>query len=607
MGGAAGVNRRVLWATSLRLRPPAFEPHGGGEFVLASRAALESLHAVDAGLSPGRIVEGLAEAGAAALAVVRPAPADAIAAANAHTLPLLEVPEGLPLLDAERSVIGLVVDRHNALQARASQFYRQLAQLSVEDRGLDAIIHEAAAATGRVVAFEDWQFRLRVVAPPPGQDPPLADDAGLSSVDERGRLAQAVRQQPVSSTTPAAVLLPAVRWHLERYAAPVVTRERLRGFVSICAAPAHAENGRGTAQGGSARASSAAVGPRRAAPAQDPLTEFDQLAASRVAAICALELSKEDAVLAAEQRVQGDLVDELLRPYADQETVGHRARQAGLSPNGTFAIFAFGLAENTGPDPERTMLALADAVTRRLRETRRPSLLRPGPAELLVLCELRAGNDREAGGAGRSADGRPSVNGGSGGAAPAWKGAGPGTAGAESTVAAHEAVERRLRELAEDLFAVAARAVDGEALCAGTSRPHVRLGGLPHAALEAREALRIGRRVYGPGRLIRYADLGLYRVLHTLRDTPELRAFYEQTLGPLAEYDRKTGQNLIETLEAFFSCHGNLSQTAMRLQLHRNSLLYRIGRIQEVGGVDLEDPEIRLSLQVALKARRLLT
>jgi purine catabolism regulator len=154
---------------------------------------------------------------------------------------------------------------------------------------------------------------------------------------------------------------------------------------------------------------------------------------------------------------------------------------------------------------------------------------------------------------------------------------------------------------------VAARAVDGSALCLGASRPHVRLGGLPHAALEAREALRIGRRVYGPGRLVAYADLGLYRVLHALRDTPELRAFYEQTLGLLVEYDRKTGQNLIETLEAFFSCHGNLSQTAMRLQLHRNSLLYRIGRIQEIGGVDLEDPEIRLSLQVALKARRLLT
>ena len=50
----------------------------------------------------------------------------------------------------------------------------------------------------------------------------------------------------------------------------------------------------------------------------------------------------------------------------------------------------------------------------------------------------------------------------------------------------------------------------------------------------------------------------------------------------------------------------NLSQAAIRLQLHRNSLLYRISRIEEVGGIDLEDPDTRLALQVALKARRLL-
>jgi purine catabolism regulator len=148
----------------------------------------------------------------------------------------------------------------------------------------------------------------------------------------------------------------------------------------------------------------------------------------------------------------------------------------------------------------------------------------------------------------------------------------------------------------------------GEArVTGGASRVHAGLGALPAAAREARDALRIGRRVYGPGRLIPYADLGLYRVLHSLRDTPELAGFFEQTLGPLVEYDRRTGENYLETLEAFFACHGNLSETAQRLGYHRNSLMYRIRRIQEIGGVDLDDPETRLSLQVALKAKRLLS
>ena len=129
---------------------------------------------------------------------------------------------------------------------------------------------------------------------------------------------------------------------------------------------------------------------------------------------------------------------------------------------------------------------------------------------------------------------------------------------------------------------------------------------MPDAIREAREAWRIGRRVHGAGHLTPYADLRLDRVLYALRDAPELRQFCDQSLGALIEYDRRTSQNLVATLEAFFACHGNLSQTAVRLQLHRNSLLYRIGRIQEVGAIDLEDPETRLALQVALKARRLL-
>ena len=63
----------------------------------------------------------------------------------------------------------------------------------------------------------------------------------------------------------------------------------------------------------------------------------------------------------------------------------------------------------------------------------------------------------------------------------------------------------------------------------------------------------------------------------------------------------------VETLEAYFACNGNLSEAARRLHLHRNSLLYRLERIQEVLHADLEDADTRLALQVALKMRHTLT
>lgn len=573
-GGAAGLTHRVTWATSLRSRPPAFEPQGGGELVLTGGATLESLRQVDGSLGLVRILEGLSAAGAAGLCVAAPVARAASKVADALGLPLIELPSGTSLVDAERGIIGLVLGRHNELQSQASDFYRHLAQLAVENRGLEAIVREAAHASGRVVAFEDARFHLRAAATASGITPPPLDAAGLSSADERGRLGESLRGQPVSAMAPAATFLPAARWGMVRYAAPVVTRERVRGFVSFCQDAAEAG-----------------------------LTEFDQLAASRTASVLAIELAKEDAVQAAEQRIQGDLVDELLHP-TDAVGAGRRAAQAGLSPEGTFAVLCLTLANR--PDGHAGVnlvsaasamaavqaggTALADGVSRHFRRVGRPTLVRLDGDELLVICQLASGEEP--------------------GAAPAPAPApANGTGGPAATAAAaagEAAAEALLKRVAGELQS-ALKTLGFGAFAAGYSRPHHAIAGLSEAAQEAREALRIGRQVYGGGLLVAFGDLGLYRVLHALRDSPELRSFYEQTLGRVVEYDRRTGQNWIETLEEYFACHGNLSQAAQRLQLHRNALIYRIRRIEAVGGVDLEDPECRLSLQVALKARKLLS
>ncbi|HEX2186096.1 MAG TPA: PucR family transcriptional regulator ligand-binding domain-containing protein, partial [Chloroflexota bacterium] len=472
-GGAGGLARRVTWATTLRSRPPAFEPHGGGEFVLAPAAALEGLRQVEPSLSLARMLEGLAQAGAAAVAVLAPVAADAAAVADTLDFPLIELAPTTSLVALERGIIGLVLNRHNELQAQASNFYRHLAQLSVENRGIEAIIREAAASTGRLAAFEDARFHLRTVAAPPGASLPHLDGAGLSSVDERGRLSKALRSHPVSTMTPVATLIPAARWGMVRYAAPVVTRERVRGFVSLCAVAGP------SGEGGAVET--------------EGLTEFDQLAASRTAAILAIELVKEDAVQAAERRIQGDLVDELLHPTADPQATARRAAQAGLSAEGTFAVFALALDEAPAdsaitPMPSAAVPteALADGVNRHFLRSGLPALLRVAAGELVVICQVTGART-----GGRSHE-RP------------------------------EDAERALRSVGEALFSVLHdHGFSGVTI--GASRPQAALADLPPAAREATEALRIGRSVYGPGRLVAYGDLGLYRVLHALRDSPELR------------------------------------------------------------------------------------
>jgi PucR family transcriptional regulator, purine catabolism regulatory protein len=101
-------------------------------------------------------------------------------------------------------------------------------------------------------------------------------------------------------------------------------------------------------------------------------------------------------------------------------------------------------------------------------------------------------------------------------------------------------------------------------------------------------------------------DLGVYQLILSLADREKLLAFTERTLGTLLEYDMRQHADLIKTLEAFFACHGNLSQTAEMLIVHRNTLLYRMNRINEIAAIDLNRPETRLALHLALTIRRLL-
>ncbi|MCY3914815.1 MAG: helix-turn-helix domain-containing protein [Chloroflexi bacterium] len=102
-------------------------------------------------------------------------------------------------------------------------------------------------------------------------------------------------------------------------------------------------------------------------------------------------------------------------------------------------------------------------------------------------------------------------------------------------------------------------------------------------------------------------DLGVYQLILSLSDRDKLADFCELTLGTLTQYDMRQKADLIKTLEAFFNCHGNLSQTAESLIVHRNTLLYRMNRINEIAGIDLNRPETRLALHLALTIRRLLS
>jgi DNA-binding PucR family transcriptional regulator len=119
------------------------------------------------------------------------------------------------------------------------------------------------------------------------------------------------------------------------------------------------------------------------------------------------------------------------------------------------------------------------------------------------------------------------------------------------------------------------------------------------AAREAEQALQMGRRLSGADSVTAFADLGLYRLLYALQPLPELRTFRDESLERLRAKDR--GGVLLQTLSAYLATNGSPTDAADRLHLHRNTVLYRLGRIEDLLGLDLRDAEVRLGLHLALK------
>lgn len=163
--------------------------------------------------------------------------------------------------------------------------------------------------------------------------------------------------------------------------------------------------------------------------------------------------------------------------------------------------------------------------------------------------------------------------------------------------------ERRVRHWVQEL----ASRMPGPCCDLGVSRVSADLSGLAAGVEQAVAAWSLGGRIAGRASPFYWEDLGLYRLLAGLRDQADLRRFYDETLGVLVAYDTAHNTDLVPTLEAFFEQNANASQTARALYVHRNTLNYRLQRIAEITGLDLDDADARLALQLALKVHRLRT
>jgi purine catabolism regulator len=292
----------------------------------------------------------------------------------------------------------------------------------------------------------------------------------------------------------------------------------------------------------------------------DKLDDFDRLVLTYGADVCAIELAKSRAIAFAVEQTRGDWVQMWLSGTpADDDLMATRAQQAGFDTDVLCMVAVFRAITAAGtPLPLESLTPLVrDDMTRRQIDGAVGQYVD-------VIVALYPLED-----------------------------------------AAQAPRVRRVIEEVRDQLAM--RAPSG-LVGAGISRPCQGLTPLRDAYREAKDALSIANELGDLERATYYGDLKLYQLLLALKEhnLDHLRRFYEATLGPLVDHDDRKQGDLLRTLNGFFQANGNLAKAAQDLDVHRNTLVYRLERISELTELDLDDADNRLILHLALKIQRVL-
>ncbi|TAK54551.1 MAG: hypothetical protein EPO25_06755 [Gammaproteobacteria bacterium] len=123
-------------------------------------------------------------------------------------------------------------------------------------------------------------------------------------------------------------------------------------------------------------------------------------------------------------------------------------------------------------------------------------------------------------------------------------------------------------------------------------------------ALRSLQALDESAFFSASGDVLSFGEMGVYGDLFADNRSDSLVRFAEQLLGPLASYDASHGTAFTESLDVFCKMNGNLQGTAREMYIHSSSLRYRLQRIQDICKVNLNDPEDRFRIQLALTVAR---
>ncbi len=292
----------------------------------------------------------------------------------------------------------------------------------------------------------------------------------------------------------------------------------------------------------------------RGHPGLDPV---DQLTLERAAMVTSLLLLARRSAAEAEQRVRGELLDDLLDARdRDPRLLGDRARRLGADLTATHVVLAARL-DATAPDADHE----ADARRRLWAAASHLAATGHGLAAArdggtVLLLPLARGDD------------------------------------------ATDLARRTARHLGTAVH---------EAVTVGASAPVEDLVTHPDAVAaaytEARRCLDALGLLGRSGDGAAAEDFGFLGLL--LAGDRNVTGFVDRTIGPVVAYDERRGTDLVRTLDAYFACGMSPARTKDELHVHVNTVAQRLERVGRLLGDDWQSPGRALEIQLALRLHRL--
>lgn len=285
------------------------------------------------------------------------------------------------------------------------------------------------------------------------------------------------------------------------------------------------------------------------------LEELDQMALEHAGTVYALELLKQKVAFETELRIKEDFLGELLSgSYQSEEQVLEQAAKLGFNLKSGYLVTLLDLA------PKVAGMGNTDLVQRFLGPVREgvcsyspQSIVVQKNKQILILLALsKKGNYLDN-------------------------------------------FSNLVKYLREGLFKNSTNLI--WRLAAGTTCHHV--SDFSRSYEEALFTLDVMYNINRQNTSMAYDQLRIFGMLDINKKS--FSAFINKVIGPLIEYDTNHNSPLVETLQLYYRCNGNIQQAARRGYLNPSTLKYRLKRIQEIAGIELDDPDTSLQVQLALK------